>query len=66
MVLAEKAATICQCSRRRIYRWVEDGDVHYAEMPNGDVMVRGRSLARKMEELDTTTNKLSPRNWSAT
>ena len=64
MILAEKAATVCQCSRRRIYRWVEDGDLHYTEMPNGDLMVCGRSLSKKMDELDSVTNKLSTRNMS--
>jgi len=59
MILAEKAATVCQCSRRRIYRWVEDGNLHYIEMPNGDLMVCGRSLSKKMDELDSVTNKLS-------
>jgi hypothetical protein len=59
MMLAEKAATVCQCSRRKIYRWIEEGDLHYVEMPGGEVMVCGRSLSRKMDELDSTTNKLA-------
>jgi Helix-turn-helix domain len=58
MMLAEKAATVCRCSRRKIYRWIEEGDLHYIEMPGGEVMVCGRSLAKKMDELDCTTNKL--------
>src|SRR5262245_51099383 len=62
MILAEKAAIICQCSRRKIYRWVEGGDLHYLEMPDGDLMVCGRSLSRKMDELDSATNRLSVRN----
>lgn len=62
MILAEKAATLCQCSRRRIYRWVEDGDLHYKELANGDLMVCGRSLSKKMDELDSATNRLSTRN----
>src|SRR5215510_5228202 len=62
MILAEKAATLCQCSRRKIYRWVEDGDLHFMEMPNGDLMVCGRSLSRKMDELDSATNRLSAYN----
>ncbi|MGH9832162.1 MAG: hypothetical protein ACREBD_02790 [Blastocatellia bacterium] len=62
MILAEKAAAVCQCSRRRIYRWIEDGDLHYIETPDGEVMVCGRSLSRKMDELDCTTNRLYRRS----
>jgi hypothetical protein len=66
MILAEKAATVCQCSRRRIYRWIEDGDLHYVELPNGDLMVCGRSLSRKMDELDSATDELSVQDVSNT
>ncbi len=62
MILAEKAAVVCQCSRRRIYRWVEDGDLHYTETLDGEVMVCGRSLSRKMDELDCSTNRLYRRS----
>jgi hypothetical protein len=62
MILAEKAAVVCQCSRRRIYRWIEDGDLHYAETAEGEVMVCGKSLAQKMDELDCTTNRLRRRD----
>jgi hypothetical protein len=62
MILAEKAAVVCQCSRRRIYRWIEDGDLHYTETADGEVMVCGRSLAQKMDELDCTTNRLRRRD----
>ena len=62
MILAEKAAVVCQCSRRRIYRWIEDGDLHYNETADGEVMVCGRSLAKKMDELDCTTNRLRRRD----
>jgi len=62
MILAEKAAVVCQCSRRRIYRWVEDGDLHYTETLDGEVLVCGRSLSRKMDELDCSTNRLYRRS----
>ena len=62
MIAAEKAATVCHCSRRKIYRWIEEGDLHFFETPDGDVLVCGRSLSRKMDELDSTTDKLSERN----
>ncbi len=65
MIAAEKAAAICQCSRRKIYRWIEEGDLHFIEMPDGEVMVCGRSLSRKMDELDSNTDKLSRRSAMA-
>ncbi len=65
MIAAEKAATICHCSRRKIYRWIEEGDLHFFETPDGEVLVCGRSLSRKMDELDSITDRLSGRNAPA-
>ncbi|MCG3162707.1 MAG: hypothetical protein JMDDDDMK_04018 [Acidobacteria bacterium] len=62
MIAAEKAATICQCSRRIIYRWIEEGGLHFTEMPDGEVLICGRSLSKKMDELDSTTDRLPRRN----
>ncbi|HJZ80382.1 MAG TPA: hypothetical protein VKD91_08550 [Pyrinomonadaceae bacterium] len=62
MIAAEKAAAICHCSRRKIYRWIEEGDLHFFEAPDGEVLVCGRSLSRKMDELDSITDRLSERN----
>jgi hypothetical protein len=59
MIAAEKAAALCQCSRRKIYRWIEEGDLHFFETLDGEVLVCGRSLSRKMDDLDSTTDKLS-------
>jgi len=59
LISAERAATLCQCSRRKIYRWIDEGDLHYKELPDGAVLVCGRSLAKKIEELSITTNQLS-------
>jgi len=58
MIAAEKAASICHCSRRKIYRWIEAGDLHFFETPDGEVMVCGRSLSQKMDELDSVTDRL--------
>jgi hypothetical protein len=58
MIAAEKAAAICHCSRRKIYRWIEEGDLHFFETPDGEVLVCGRSLSRKMDELDSITDRL--------
>ncbi len=59
MIVAEKAAAICQCSRRKIYRWIEERDRRFVEMPDGEVMVCGRSLSQKMDDLDSNTDRLS-------
>jgi hypothetical protein len=61
MIAAETAAVVIQSSRRRIYRWIEDGDLHYKELASGEVMVCGRSLSKKIDELDSTTDRLSRR-----
>ena len=65
MIADEKAATLRHCSRRKIYRWIEEGDLHFFETPDGEALVCGRSLSRKMDELDSTTDKLSERNAAA-
>lgn len=59
MITAEKAATICQCSRRLIYRWVEEGSLHFRELPDGTVLVCGVRLAAKLEQLEDATGYLS-------
>src|SRR5262245_29537545 len=65
MIADEKAATLCHCGRRKIYRWIEVGDLHFCETPEGEALVCDRSLSRKMDELDSTTDRLSGRNASA-
>jgi hypothetical protein len=66
MIAAEKAATVCQCSRRKIYRWIEEGNLHFFETPDGEVLVCGRSLSRKLDELDSRTDKFPERKSPAT
>jgi len=61
MIVAEKAATVCQCSRRKIYRWIEQGDLHFFEISDGEVLVCGRSLSQKMDELESRTDRFSER-----
>ena len=39
MIAAEKAASTCDCSRRKIYRWIEKGELHFFETPEGEAMV---------------------------
>ena len=66
IIAAEKAATIGQCSRRKIYRWIEEGDLHFFETPDGEVLVCGRSLSQKMDELDSRTDRFSERKSPST
>lgn len=49
MVSAEKAAAVGWASRRQIYRWIEDGSLHFLEQPDGEVLICGRTLAAKLE-----------------
>lgn len=58
MIPAEKAATICQCSRRNIYRWIENGDLHFVEKVDGEVLICGSSLSKKIDSLDSETGRL--------
>lgn len=59
LITAERAATLCQCSRRKIYHWIEEGHLHFVELVDGTVLVCGRTLAKKIEELSTNTDKLN-------
>ena len=59
MLTAERAATLCQCSRRKIYHWIEEGHLHFVELADGTVLVCGKTLAKKIEELSSTTDKLN-------
>ncbi|MEP7340243.1 MAG: hypothetical protein ABI977_21100 [Acidobacteriota bacterium] len=59
MITAEKAAAICQCSRRLIYRWIDDGSLHFRELPDGSVLVCGVTLTAKLEQLEDATGFLS-------
>jgi hypothetical protein len=58
MIPAEKAATICQCRRRTIYRWIEEGVLHFRELPDGTVLVCGATLMAKLEQLEDATGRL--------
>jgi hypothetical protein len=59
MISAERAAVICQCSRRLIYRWVEEGALHFRELPNRTVLICGVTLAAKLEQLEGATELLA-------
>ena len=51
MLTAERAATLCQCSRRKIYHWIEEGHLHFVELADGTVLVCGKTLAKKIEDV---------------
>lgn len=57
MIAAEKSASRRHSSRRKIYRRIEECDLHYFETPDGETLVCGRSLSRKMDELDSVTHQ---------
>ena len=59
LLLLEKAARLCQRNRRVLYRWVEEGRVHFCELAAGSVAICGQTLAAQMNELETTTAQLS-------
>ncbi|HQR33576.1 MAG TPA: hypothetical protein PLK30_12640 [Blastocatellia bacterium] len=58
LITAERAATLCQCSRRKIYHWIDEGHLHFVELTDGTVLVCGRTLAQKIEQLSSNTNEL--------
>lgn len=58
MISAEKAAIVCQCSRRVIYRWIEEGALHFRELPDGLVLVCGATLTARLEQLENATGLL--------
>ncbi|MGH9846912.1 MAG: hypothetical protein ACREEM_50080 [Blastocatellia bacterium] len=63
MLVAEMAAVVCQCSRRVIYRWIEQGALHFTELADRSVLVCGRSLAARLEELEAANlHQLMPRS----
>jgi hypothetical protein len=50
LLLLEKAARLCQRTPRTLYRWVEQGQLHFCELADGTVMVCGRTLAEQVNE----------------
>jgi hypothetical protein len=59
IMTAERAAVVCQFSRRMIYRWIEEASLHFMELRDGTVLVCGRTLAAKLEELEGGTRSLN-------
>jgi hypothetical protein len=46
----EEAAVAARVSPRTIYRWVEAGQLHFSEMPNGLLLICLASLARERDQ----------------
>jgi excisionase family DNA binding protein len=54
MVTAEEAAAVAGVTRRTIYRWVEAQSVHFAETPDGALLICLDSL--KVDSKQWTVN----------
>src|SRR5215218_6413898 len=54
----EQAATIIQSTRRQIYRWVEQGALHFHELADGSVLICSHSLLEQVERLESATARL--------
>ncbi len=48
MITTEQAAALSRRSHRQIFRWIEDGSLHFVELADGSAMVCGRTLAAKL------------------
>jgi hypothetical protein len=46
---AEIAAAISHRTHRQIYRWIEDGSLHFIETPSGEALVCCRTLVERMD-----------------
>ena len=44
-VTPQEAAAIASVTARTIYRWLENGKLHFLEMPGGELLVCAQSLA---------------------
>ena len=45
MVTPEEAANFASVTSRTIYRWLEDGRLHFLEEPGGELFICSQSLA---------------------
>ena len=58
LMSAEQAATVIQSTRRQIYRWVEQGALHFHEAADGSVLICSHSLLEQVERLECATARL--------
>jgi hypothetical protein len=48
MITTERASALIRRSHRQLFRWIEDGSLHFVELADGSAMVCGRTLAAKL------------------
>lgn len=58
LLSAEQAATIIQSTHRQIYRWVEQGALHFHDAADGSVLICSHSLLEQVERLESATARL--------
>jgi len=49
MITPEEAKELAKTSAREIYRWVETGQIHYTESPDGSLLVCPDSILRMLK-----------------
>jgi hypothetical protein len=59
MLMLERAARLSRCTPRQLYRWVEEGRLHFCELADGGVAICGQTLIAQMDELEIATARLS-------
>lgn len=45
MITPDEAAALCEVSTRTVYRWLEQGSIHFSETEAGSLFICLRSLA---------------------
>ena len=59
--MLERAAQLSRCTPRQLYRWVEQGRLHFCELADGGVAICGQTLIAQLNELETDTLQLAGR-----
>ena len=58
LLSAEQAAAVIQSTRRQIYRWVEQGALHFHDAADGSVLICSHSLLEQVERLESATARM--------
>ena len=59
MLMLERAAQLSRCTPRQLYRWVEEGRLHFCELADGGMAICGQTLIAQINELETDTSQLA-------
>ena len=59
MLILERAARLSRFTPRQLYRWVEEGRLHFCELADGRVAICGQTLIARINELETETSQLA-------